>query len=122
MTASSDPVDSTHGIPLGNTLAVTPAALSGNWEGNLGKGVLILNLRENGSASIHLRRRVRAIYHPCTWEIQTNAIHLVCSEAQQVTFPILALSKDTLILRVGIDSVDTCLLQRTAESTNPFHP
>lgn len=98
------------------------AALEGLWEGNIGKGILALELRPNGTASLHLIRRVRTVYHSCSWHVTGNAIELVCARNQHVSFPILSLCQDTLVLRVGIDSFDACQLHRTSVLPKPFCP
>ena len=97
------------------------ATLEGHWEGNIGKGVLILELRPDGTAAINLKRRVRSVYHPCTWHVTDNAIQLRCTRDQSLTLPILSVAEDTMVLRMGLDSPDACLLRRSTVPEKLFH-
>lgn len=102
----------------GNKLAAT---LEGRWEGNIGKGMFVLELRSDGTAAINLRRRVRSVYHPCTWSATGEIIKIRCSHNQSLTLPILSRSEDSMILRMGVDSPDVCLLHRTPFPQKPLH-
>ena len=82
-------------------------ALEGQWEGNLGKGVFILELRSDGTAATNPQRQVRTVDHPRTWHMTGNAIQLRCTRDQSQTLPILSRSEDPMALRRGVDSADT---------------
>lgn len=122
MTDAFKPIVINPGVLTPVCFSEQTAGLTGLWEGNIGKGILALELRADGTASLHLIRRVRTVYHSCGWHIAGNVIELVCARNQHVSFPILSLTKDTLVLRVGIDSFDICQLHRTSVLPKPFCP
>lgn len=101
----------------GNKLA---ASLEGHWEGKIGKGVFVLELRSDGTAAINLRRRVRTVYHPCTWSATGEMIKLRCSHNQSLMLSILSRSEDSMLLRMGVDSPDVCQLHRTPLPQKPL--
>ena len=85
----------------------------GRWEGNIGKGVLVLELRSDGTASINLKRRVRTVYHPCTWDVVGDNNQIICIQSPPVTFRIISISENVIVLSLGDSPRDTCLLHRT---------